>query len=108
LDDLAGERADVGPAVSADLGLVPDSAQRQPHELTPRRVGDRARERRLAHAGRPDEAEDRALHLLDEAANRQELEDALLDPLETVVVVVQDLLRAAHVGQLARLLAPRD
>ena len=50
------------------------------------------RERRLADAGRADEAEDRALQLLDERLHREVLEDALLDLLEAVVVLVEDLL----------------
>ena len=50
------------------------------------------RERRLADAGRPDEAEDRALELLHQRLHREVLEDALLDLLQAVVVLVEDLL----------------
>ena len=60
LDDAAGQRADVGAAVAADLGLVADAAEREADELAPHRARDRAPERRLADARRPDEAEDRA------------------------------------------------
>ena len=49
----------------------------------------------LAHAGRADEAEDRALHLPGQLAHRQELEDALLHLVEAVVVLVEDLLAAS-------------
>ena len=52
LDDLARERADVGPPVAADLGLVAHAAERQPHELAVQRSGDRLGERRLADARR--------------------------------------------------------
>ena len=45
---------------------------------------------RLAHAGRSDEGEDRAADLVRERAHREVLEDALLDLLEAVVVLVED------------------
>ena len=92
LDDLAREGADVGAAVAADLGLVAHAAEREPHELAVRGAGDRAGERGLADAGRPDEAQDRTLRVVDQLAHGQELDDALLDLLEAVVVLVQDLL----------------
>ena len=56
-----GQRADVGAAVAADLGLVADAAEREAHELAVERARDRAAERGLADAGRADEAEDRPL-----------------------------------------------
>src|SRR5205823_13720718 len=59
--DLARERADVGPAVATDLRLVADSAERLAGEIAARRPSDRAAERSLADAGRPDQAEDRPL-----------------------------------------------
>ncbi len=39
LDDLAGEGADVGAAVAADLGLVAHAAEGEPHELAVRGSG---------------------------------------------------------------------
>ena len=63
LDDLAGQRADVGPAMAADLGLVAHAAERDADELPPKRRGNRLRQRRLADARRADEAEDRPLHV---------------------------------------------
>ena len=61
LDDAAGNRADVGAAVAADLGFVAHAAERDPDELAVHRARDRLAERRLADAGRADEAEDRPL-----------------------------------------------
>ena len=52
LDDLARQRADVGAAMAADLGLVAHAAERHADELAAERVGDRLRERRLADARR--------------------------------------------------------
>ena len=91
LDDPAGQRADVRPAVAADLRLVVDAAEAHAHELAAHRAGDALAERRLADAGRADEGEDRAADLVGEGADREVLEDALLDLLEAVVVLVEDL-----------------
>ena len=77
--------------------------------LRSERAGDRAAQRRLADAGRSDEAEDRALHLLAaQLAHGQVLEDALLDLLEVVVVLVEDLARAGEVVVVRRHHAPRQ
>ena len=51
-DDRPGQRADVGAAVAADLGLVAHAADRDPLELAPQRPGDRAAEAGLADARR--------------------------------------------------------
>ena len=97
LDEAAGQRADVGAPVAADLGLVAHAAERDADELAPQRARDRAAERRLADAGRPDEAQDRPLLVGLELAHRQVLEDALLDLLEVVVVGVEDVARLLDV-----------
>src|SRR5450759_581206 len=79
LDDAAGQGADVGPAMAADLRLVVDAAQAHPDELAAHRAGDRLSERGLADAGRTHEAEDRAADRRSKSADREVLEDALLD-----------------------------
>src|SRR6185436_84510 len=89
LDDAAGERADVGAAVAADLRLVAHAAERDAHELAPERARDRLAERGLADAGRAAEAQDRALLVRRELAHRDVLDDAPLDLLEVVVVRVE-------------------
>ncbi len=107
LDDLARQRADVGAAVPADLGLVPHAAEGDAHEVAPGGAGDRLAERRLADARRPDQAEDRALHLLDQRLHRQVLEDALLGLLEAVVVLVEHPLGLVDVLLLVLVRRPR-
>ena len=59
-NDRARQGADVGAAVPADLGLVTDAADGDALELAAERAGDRTAQRRLAHAGRTGEAQDRA------------------------------------------------
>ena len=108
LDDLAGEGADVGAAVAADLGLVAHAAERQPDELAVHRARDRLGQRGLADARRAGEREDRRLRLLHQGADGEELEDAVLDLLEAVVVLVEDLFGALEVAALLGLLLPGD
>jgi hypothetical protein len=95
LQDLAGHRADVGAAVAADLGLVAHAAQRHAHELAVGGLGDRLAERGLADAGRADQAQDRRLQLVDALLHGEVLEDAFLDLLQAVVVLVEHLLGAS-------------
>ena len=59
LDDPARHRADVGPPVAANLGLVAHAAERHAGHLAAQRPCDRLREAGLADARRSDEAEDR-------------------------------------------------
>ena len=106
LDDAAGHRAHVGPAMAADLGLVSHSAQGQPDKLPIQRPGDGAAERRLPHARRPDETEDRSLERLLQGMDREKLEDALLDLLDVVVVLVEDRPRAFEIPGVLREGAP--
>ena len=77
-------------------------------ERTPQGPRDRAPERRLADPGRADEAEDRrGAALGSQLAHREELEDAVLDLLDVVVVLVEDLKRMAEVEVVLGLLSPR-
>ena len=96
-DDDAGHRPHVGAAMPADLGLVAHAADADALELAAHRLGDAVAEARLAHAGRADEAQDRPVQVVLELAHRQELEDAVLDLLEVVVVAVEDLAGVRHV-----------
>src|SRR4029077_12468680 len=100
-------RPDVGAAMAADLRFVAHAAEREPHELAVHRAGRRLGEGGLARSGRSGEGEDGRLRLLDQRADGEEFEDALLDLLEPVVILVEDLLGALQVAALAALLLPR-
>ena len=100
LDDVARQRADVGPAMAADLGLVVHAAQADAGELAAHRLGDRLAERGLADAGRADEAQDRRLALGRELAHGQELDDPLLDLVEAEVIGVEHAARLGDVDVL--------
>ena len=75
--------------MAANLGFVAHAAKRDADELPLHRAGDGLAERGLADAGRADEAEDRALHVAFELADREVLDDALLDLVEIVVIFVE-------------------
>src|SRR5690606_16516365 len=91
LDDLARKRADTGAPVATDRRLVVHAAEADAVKLPPQRVGDAAPERRLADARRPEKTEDGPFLVLLELADREVLQDALFDLLETVVVGVEHL-----------------
>ena len=90
--------------MAADLGLVAHAAERHAHELAVRRARDRLAERGLADAGRADQAQDRALDPLHALRDRQVFDDAFLDLVEAVVILVEHLLRGrdvvVHLGAL--------
>ena len=89
LDDLARHRADIGPAVAADLGLVAHAAQRHAHEVAAGGPRHRLAERGLADARRADQAQDRTLHLVHALLHGEVFEDALLDLLQPEMVGVR-------------------
>ena len=95
--------------MSADLRLVAHAAEGDADELAVEGAGDGAAERGLADAGRSDEAEDRPLHLLAaQLAHGEVFEDALLDLLEVVVILVEDLAGAGEIVVVGRHHAPRQ
>ena len=108
LDHLAGHRADIGAAVAPDLGLVAHAAEAHAHELAARGARDRLAERGLADAGRADQAKDRALQLVGAVLHREIFDDAVLDLLQPVMILVEDLLRLVEVALDLALDAPRD
>ena len=99
LDDVARQRADVGAAVSAYLRLVVHAAQTHAHELAPGGARDALAERGLAHAGRAGETEDGRLALRVELAHGEVFEDAILDLLQAVVVLVENPARLIDVDR---------
>ena len=107
-DDHAGHRADVGPPVAADLGLVAHAAHRDALEPALEGGRDRAPERSLADARRPDEAQDRAARVRLQAPDGEELDDAVLDALDVVVVGVEHLARVAEVEVVLGRRVPRQ
>ena len=92
--------------MAADLRLIVHAAEAHAPELKSERPGDALAERGLAHARRSDEAQDRAAALRVELAHREKLEDAALDLLEPVVILVEYLTGALDVDVLGVGLGP--
>src|SRR5262249_51676362 len=97
LYDIARQRPDIGSPVAANLRLVVHASEADADELAVHRPRDRLTKRRLAHAGRADEAQDRRLPLRCELAHRQELDDPPLDPVEPEMVLIENALRVGDV-----------
>ncbi len=116
--------------MTANLGLVAHAAQRHPYKLAVEAAGNALAERGLADAGRTDQAQNRCaefgildpllsrallllaflvklVRLVSQLAHRQELQDALLDIVQAVVVIVQDGAGADDVQNFLVALAPR-
>ena len=97
LNDVAGQGADIGAPVAADLRLVVNAAETDADEPAAHRARDGLAERSLANARRTDEAQDRRLALRRELAHREIFDDSLLDLVETEMVLVEDLARRRDV-----------
>src|SRR5207344_3607121 len=91
LDDLARHGADIGAPVTADLRLIVHAAEREAHEGAAGRPRDRLAERGLADAGRADQTQDWPGQLVGALLDGEIFDDALLDFLEPVTVVVENL-----------------
>src|SRR6185312_16205262 len=102
LDDVAGERADIGAAMAADLGLVMDATQAHADEFAAGGAGDALAERGLADARRTDEAQDRALAAGLQLLHGQVFEDAALHLRQAEMILFEDASRLGDVdGALA-------
>src|SRR5882757_7420905 len=90
LYDVAGQRTDVGPAMTADFRLIMHAAETYTPELESKSLGDALAQRRLADARRTHKTENRAAALWIQLPDGEEFENAPLDLLEPVVILVQD------------------
>mmetsp|Transcript_28790 Transcript_28790/g.73373 ORF Transcript_28790/g.73373 Transcript_28790/m.73373 type:complete len:463 (+) Transcript_28790:906-2294(+) len=106
LHHLAGHGAHVRAPVALDLGHVVQAAHAEAVVRTLERVGDGAADGRLAHARRAHQAQDLALRRPPQRRHRDELQDAVLDVLQPVVLRVQHRARMAQVERLGRGHAP--
>src|ERR1700732_3992062 len=94
--------------MAPDLGLIMYAAERDAHEVAAGRIRDRLAERGLADARRTDQAQDRPGQLVGALLGGEIFDDALLDLLDPVMVVVEDLLGVDEIVIDLRLLIPRD
>ncbi|OPZ86875.1 MAG: hypothetical protein BWY76_00743 [bacterium ADurb.Bin429] len=106
LDDTAGQRPDVGAPMAADFRLVAHRPQRDADELPLHSAGDGLSQRGFSHARRADETEDGPLHVRLQLAHRQVIENAVLHPLQVVVILIENRLRFQDVEAVLRTLFP--
>jgi hypothetical protein len=99
---------DVGPSVTLDLRHIPQATHTDAVKLPVERPRDRLGNRRLSDSGRSDQAEDLTLDGPSEFADGEELENAVLDVRQTVVVLVEDLDGRRDRKRVDRSLAPRN
>ena len=108
LNDPARHRTDIRATMPADLRFVPHAAERHAHELAAQRTRDRTRERSLANTRWSDETENRAVHLADLLEYSDVIKNAILHILETVVILVQHLLRTPDIERVFGADVPRQ
>ena len=89
LNDLAGQRADVGSAVTADFRFVAHAAKRHANELSPVAFAIDMPSEVLPTPGGPTKQRIEPFGILDEPADGKKFEDAFLDLLETVVIALR-------------------
>ena len=99
LDNVAGQRPDVGSTMAADLRLVVDAAKAHPHEFSVHGARDRLAERGLSDARRPNEAQDRRLAMRRELADGEIFDNPPFDFFEAVMILIQN---AARLGDIDR------
>ena len=94
--------------MAADLGLVVHAAHGDARELAAERARDGAAQRRLADAGRPDEAQDGAFQHRPQLQHGQVVKYPLLHFFQVVVIFVQDGSGVFHIDVRAGGDGPRQ
>lgn len=78
--------------MTLDLSDISQTANGEPEEFPFQGSGDRLSDRRLSNTRGTDKTDDLAFHSSTELPDGQELQDPVLDILQSVVVLIQDLL----------------
>ena len=104
--DASGHCADVGAAVSANLRLVVNAAERHAHVLAPYGLGNAAAERGLAHTRRAVQAKYRGAAVAAVEQRGKVFENALLHALHAEMVLVEHASRGLDVELVFREFAP--
>src|SRR5215475_9036341 len=93
--------------MATNFGFIANATKRDTHELAAGGVADGHGEGSLADAWRPDETENRALGILDELADGEELQDAFLDLFKAVMLFVENVLGGLDVANFLGAFLPR-
>ena len=89
LNDSTRKRPNVGPPVTTDFCFVADPAKTHPNKFTAERPGDGFAQGRFPHAGGAHETQNRSFHFFFQFPNGEVLQNAFLDLLEIIMVVVK-------------------
>ncbi len=96
LHELARHRPDVGTAVTLDFRFVAHASETEAVELPSQSISHGASDAGFTHAGRANQQENGAADLALESAHGKELEDALFDVIQAIVMRVECLPRMAE------------
>ena len=107
-NDLTRHRANIGAAMTTDLGFIPHTTQAQAHIFAPKALGDGTSDTGLTHTRRACQTDDLCLDVRRQFAHSQDLQNTVLDLFQTIVVPVQDLLRPGNVQIIHRKGIPRQ
>ena len=108
VNDAPRHGADVGFAMTANLRLVMDAAQRDAHQFASGRPGDTHGNTGFPGARRAHQAEHSAANIRSKAAYRQILQDPFFHLFQPVVVLVQHFPRQREILHFFRGFPPRQ
>ena len=94
--------------MATDLRFVTYAADRDPLELAPQSTGDRLAEAGLADSRGPHETQDRPGGVRVQLADREVLEDSILDLLHVVVILIEDGPCVVDIEVVNRLFIPGE
>ena len=99
---------DVSATMAFDLRDVCETSNGEAEELPVQRASDRLADGSLANTRRADKTYDLALNRATQLADRKELQNAVFDILQAIVVLVKHLLGVRNGVVLRRVLTPRN
>lgn len=99
---------DICTSVTLDFRNVGQTSDGEAEELPVQSTGDRLADRRLPNTRGPNQANDFALDGAAKLPDSEELQDAVLDVLQTVVILVQNGLCVRDRVVLRRMTTPRN
>ena len=108
LKNASGQRAHISPAMPANFRLIPHAAKGNAGKFSAQRVRHAFAQGGLAHAGRPDQAKNRAFQLLFELDDGQKFQQAVLDFAQPKMLFVQQPPRRRQIQLVLREFRPRQ
>src|SRR5580658_1069459 len=106
LNDLTGQRANIGTPMATNFGFIANAAEGYADEFATGGMSDGHRQRGFADAWRADEAENRSFGILHQLADGEKFQDAIFNFLEAVVLFVENFFGGQDVADFLGLLFP--